>query len=84
MGYLYVSLPDLPWRSANVSPGGSCAQVYGVLCALLEFSQPRFYNRGFFGQFQLSFPAQRSGFLATPVMVAKRKAIPLFGAFKRR
>jgi hypothetical protein len=35
--------------------------VYRFLCALLEFSQPRLFQPWFFGQFQLSLPAQRSG-----------------------
>jgi hypothetical protein len=31
------------------------------------------------GQFQLSFPAQLGGYLAPPVMFAKRKGIPVKG-----
>jgi hypothetical protein len=35
--------------------------LYNSVIALLEFPQARLFNRCFFGQFQLSFPAQRSG-----------------------
>ena len=34
------------------------AHTYLRLCALLEFSQSRLFQPCFFGQFQLSFPAQ--------------------------
>src|SRR4029077_21247797 len=67
VGCLYASQTDLPERSARASPGGN----------LLEFPQPRSCDRG--ALVSSSFPSRLSlgGYLAPPVMFAKRKGIPV-------
>ena len=70
-----VSLTDLPGRSAQALPGGIRAQACSALCALLEFPQPD-GTTAFFGQFQLSSPAQPSGCLAPPVMFVETRRHP--------
>jgi hypothetical protein len=70
----------MPYRSAS-KPLGAIRERFagwnlrtadGVLYALLEFSQARLFQPCFFGQFQLSFPAQPSG--SSPLRLWSRNA----------
>jgi hypothetical protein len=65
------SLLDLPRRSAQALPGGiRDKRPSGILSGTVVPTV-------FFGQFQLSFPAQPGGYLASSVMFAKNQWHPL-------
>jgi len=68
-----------PRRSAQASPGGIRAKGKGMQVPLRPSGilSATVVSTVFFGQFQLSIPAQPSGYLASPVMLAKSKGIHL-------